>query len=389
MIQLSADRQGRFPGLEMGEVLDEVLAPLGILSFCENVKGTGSTPTNWSIPFENSMRSARQIASGFGLQLVQVNPESVLVGNPGFVETMPFVYFTFPLKTGGFTGLTASGVPVAEVVKWLPQARVWGQIQDRWAAVGVGYAPLDDGTDDWIAVVWNGEWQGMRPAIARLVRFRIAERFGRPWPDCIWSADVLGDPVLEFDEDLDGDGVRDIVLNGVTDVHSRILSGASGGILATFAGGTVVVSDQRGEASSVPLIAVRRVPEVYTGDRHAILRFDAERREMIVLNSRADEDRLDIADGTATSNITKNPTERILAECARNGGEVEGSRVYELRAGSAQVAPSGTRVVLPAGSNFERLADAIGNDPIWFVDLARREGWLNIVFLYDPRPKSE
>jgi hypothetical protein len=251
-------------------------------------------------------------------------------------------------------------------------------------------APSSKGVEaDPGSLVWNGVWRGLRPAFATIVRFRIGERFGQPWPDCIWSSDVLGDPVLEFDEDLDGDGVRDILLKGTMDVYSHILSGASGAILATFAGGEVVVADRRGEAERGPLVAVWRVPDVDTGDNYAILTYDSERQGMKVLNSRADGRGLNADDAAAVGNVTKSPIERTLAECERNGGLVDASRVYELGATSAPDWRPSARVILPSASNFQRLVDTIGYDPAWYIDLAHREKWLDIVFSFDPRPQSE
>jgi len=301
---------------------------------------------------------------------------------------MPFIYFTFPLREEDKDAPTGVGLPAAEIVKWLPQARAWHLIKDRWAAVGVGYGPLSDGTDDWIAVVWNGEDQGLRGPAGRVVRFRIGHRFGRPWPECIWSADVVGTPVLEFAEDVDQDGRRDILIKGSAfEVSDKILSGASGEVLATFSGSNVVVSNLRAVEDFGLLVSVDYVPNADTGGKAPILKFDSQQGAMKVVNETKKGAPASVGDGMAdtTLPITTSPIDRVMTDCEKWGGQRTGSRVYVLPGFAApERLPQDAVLIKASHYHSESIVDKTGYEPKWFTKLTDERGWIDVVILYDP-----
>jgi hypothetical protein len=170
---------------------------------------------------ENFMRVA-------GLETRQSDQGGLIVGQPDTLNRLGIVVFSYPINHGAITRLPCPREMFDRALFDLAGARYWSD-GHRENFVGLGFVPLDSEGQSWLVIMTLRTDSGLSP-VGRIVkaRFDIAEQGFV----CDWSFSAPAFPIMEFQEDVNSDGVRDFLFDQVS--RQTIVDGATGAAITEF-----------------------------------------------------------------------------------------------------------------------------------------------------------
>jgi hypothetical protein len=170
---------------------------------------------------ENFMRVA-------GLETRQSDQGGLIVGQPNTLNRLGIVVFSYPINHGAITRLPCPREVFDRALFDLAGARYWRDGY-RENFVGLGFVPLDPEGQSWLVAMTIKTDNGLSP-VGRIVkaRFDIAEQGFV----CDWSFSAPAFPIMEFQEDVNSDGVRDFLFDQVS--RQTIVDGATGAAITEF-----------------------------------------------------------------------------------------------------------------------------------------------------------
>jgi hypothetical protein len=186
-----------------------------------------------------------------GLDMRPADPWGWVVGSPDALDNVGIYQFTFPWASG----LEASGLGTDAGDIWLITSFVNAVLyhESSLAAGGnparkvaaVGIYPIDDSESNFLVTAYYFSFSQDLPSepgtgIIMMLSIRPESALA---VDCLWISGQVGRLVPEFQEDVDGDGVRDFLFypGPENNAPSFLLSGKDGSNIASFFGDDVAV----------------------------------------------------------------------------------------------------------------------------------------------------
>ena len=205
------------------------------------------------------LSALRAFASAAGLQVETPQQGLWVVGTPESNERSATIVFARPLdpERQGFQPDEQVGDLERALVAQLPVRAACGCF--RSCSIGVSYFWLpDEGRD--VLLVQGTVPQGSAyvPRSSPIFKVRLDRSSPRVSVECLWSSSAIGPLVPDIAEDLDGDGYRDFVFDGVRydGGYDVVLSGKDGHTLTRFGGYELLVEKT---ASGPKRIGVQRL----------------------------------------------------------------------------------------------------------------------------------
>jgi len=281
--------------LSIQAIADEVAARAGAAAvFVQHGPNVANTVTPFPLDRvwkgDDPLSSLRALCESAGLSILVQAGGVWLIGPEEDLKNSAVVVFVYPID-GGHQPLI--GHDLAEVIfRGLP-IRSWPAYSTheepdlRW--VSIGYLGNLEIQDEMILSVREGVDYSDPGVNQYLMKIRISKTESGPRASCVWQSVAHGTIVTGFDEDVDGDGVSDILLKGVDagwpEKWDQIISGATGGLLAEF-GSEVVAVEKRDEGSK--LISVKMIRSDMNYPIARLLRFDEEKSTFVVETTEVD-----------------------------------------------------------------------------------------------------